>query len=144
MRRNGCAAYVVETFEHLNPASRPGQVGSGHQAVVAAADDDGVQRPFCHVTPDRSASIAFDLVGPTFLGEARILSRVTQRTALPQQVPTLVEGDFQRSQSLLLFGFIDFPLLQFGPELLLFGNEPVNFGEDVLIFGHTTSLPDYR
>ncbi|CQD17025.1 hypothetical protein BN970_03673 [Mycolicibacterium conceptionense] len=96
------------------------------------------------VTPGRSASIAFDLVGPAFLGQARILSRVTQRAALPQQVPTLVEGDFQRSQSLLLFGFVDFPSLQFGPELLLFGNESVNFGEDVLIFGHTPSLPDYR
>ena len=88
--------------------------------------------------------IAFDLVGSAFLGQARVLSRVTQRTALPQQVPTLVEGDFQRSQSLLLFGFVDFPALHFGPELLLLGNEPVNFGEDVLIFGHTTSLPDYR
>lgn len=88
--------------------------------------------------------IAFDLVGSAFLGQARVLSRVTQRTALPQQVPTLVEGDFQRSQSLLLFGFVDFPALHFGAELLLLGNEPVNFGEDVLIFGHTTSLPDYR
>jgi hypothetical protein len=45
---------------------------------------------------------------------------------------------------LLLFGFVDFPALHFGAELLLLGNEPVNFGEDVLIFGHTTSLPDYR
>lgn len=78
------------------------------------------------------------------MGQAGVLSRVTQRTALPQQVPALVERNLQRSQPLLLFGFIDFSSLQFGPELLLFGNEPVNFGEDVLIFGHTTSLPDYR
>ncbi len=90
----------------------------------------------------RSAPIAFDLVGSTLLGQAWVLSCVTQRTALAQQVPTLVEGDFQRSQSSLLFGFVDLLVLQLGPQLLLFGNEPVNFGEDVLIFGHMTSLPD--
>jgi hypothetical protein len=111
---------------------------------VPAADDDGVQRLFCHVTPVRSASIAFDLVGPAFLRQTRVLSRVTQRATLTQEVPTLVEGDFQRSQTLLLFGFFDFVMLQFRPELLLFGNEPVNFGEDVLICGHTPSVPDYR
>ncbi|OCB08190.1 hypothetical protein A5717_29660 [Mycolicibacterium porcinum] len=110
---------------------------------MPAADDDGVQRLLRHITL-RSASVAFDLVGGALLGQPGVLSRVTQRTALPQQVPALVEGDFQRSQPLLLVGFVDFAMLQFGPQLLLFGNKPVNFGEDVLIFGHTTSLPDYR
>lgn len=43
----------------------------------------------------------------------------------------------------MFFVFVYLLALQFRPELLLFGNEPVNFGEDVLIFGHTTSLPDY-
>ncbi|BBX29386.1 hypothetical protein GCM10009632_55030 [Mycolicibacterium alvei] len=56
----------------------------------------------------------------------------------------MVEGYFQRSQALLLVCFFDFAVLQFGPELLLFGDEPVNFGEDVLIFGHISSVPDYR
>lgn len=143
MRRNRCATDVVEAFEHLYPASCPGQIGSGHQAVVPAADDDGVQRLIRHITL-RSAPVAFDLVGGALLGQTGVLSCVTQRTALPQQVPALVEGDFQRSQPLLLVGFVDFAMLQFGPQLLLFGNKPVNFGEDVLIFGHTTSLPDYR
>lgn len=144
MRRDRRPTYVVAAFEYLYPASGASQVRSSHQAVVPAADDDSVQRAFCHVIPVRSALVTFDLVGPTGVGQSGILSGFAERAALPQQVPTLVEGHFQRSQSLLLFGFVYFPALQFRPELLLFGNEPVNFGEDVLIFGHTTSLPDYR
>lgn len=95
MRRNRRSTYVVAAFEYLYPASGASQVRSSHQAVVPAADDDSVQRAFCHVIPVRSALVTFDLVGPTGVGQSGILSGFAERAALPQQVPTLVEGHFQ-------------------------------------------------
>lgn len=90
-----------------------------------------------------SASVAFDLVGRTHSGLPRVLSGLAQRSALPQQIPALVEGDLQRLQPLALVALLDLPALQSAPQLLLLGDESVNFGEDVLIFGHPASLPDY-
>ena len=43
MRGHRGTADVVQSLEHLDPASRTGQVGGGHQAVVPAADYHDVE-----------------------------------------------------------------------------------------------------
>jgi hypothetical protein len=35
-------------------------------------------------------------------------------------------------------------MLKLGSQLLLLGDELVHFGEDVFVFGHGSSVPDYR
>jgi hypothetical protein len=92
---------------------------------------------------NRSVLVVLDLTGRTNFGFARILSRLTQCTALPQQIPALVERCFQRLQPLVFLGLADLPALQSAAQFLLFGYQSVNFGEDVLVFCHTASLPDY-
>jgi hypothetical protein len=133
---------MVEAFEHLYPPSGTGQIRRSHQAVVPAAHDDGVESVLTHQLT-LSASVAFDLVSWAHPGLLRILPCVAQCPALPQQIPALVEGYLQRLQPLTFLGLVDLPALQFGPQLVLLGDESVNFGEDVLVFGHPASLPDY-
>lgn len=110
---------------------------------MPAADDDGIKPVIGHVQPTRSALVPLDFIGRPYRCLARVLTGVAQGTALPQQIPALVQCDFQRLQPLVFGVLVDFPALQFGAKFLFLGNESVNFGEDVLIFSHTASLPDY-
>jgi hypothetical protein len=55
----------------------------------------------------------------------------------------LVECDFNGPQSLVLLGFIDLTMLQFGPQLLFLGDQLVDLIENVLVLRHGSSLPDY-
>jgi hypothetical protein len=42
VRRHRCSADMVEALEHPNATPGAGEVGGGYQAVVPAADNDGV------------------------------------------------------------------------------------------------------
>src|SRR6185312_3285384 len=63
--------------------------------------------------------------------------------ALPQQIPALVEGHFQRAQALVLLGCVDVAVLQLGPQFLLLRDQLVDVIENVLVLRHWFSLPDY-
>jgi len=82
-------ADVVESLEHLHPATGAGQVGGSHQPVVPAADDDDVE------SRHRSAKVAFDLVCRPNARRSRIAAGLTKRPALTQQIPALVQLDLE-------------------------------------------------
>ncbi|ABK71575.1 hypothetical protein MSMEG_5665 [Mycolicibacterium smegmatis MC2 155] len=107
---------------------------------MPAADDDGVELRFGHAA---SVLVVLDLAGRTDLGLAGVLSGLAQGAALPQQVPALVERDFEVLQPLVFLVLADLLALELVAQLLLFSDQPVNFGEDVLVFCHTASVPDY-
>lgn len=95
---------------------------------MPTADDDDVRH--------RSAKVALDLVGRAHPRLSGIAAGLTQRAALPQQVPALVERHFQRAQSFVFLGFVDLTVLQLGPQLLLLGDQLVHLSENVFIPGH--------
>lgn len=90
-----------------------------------------------------SVQVTLDLIGRTHLSLVGILTGPAQRTALPEQVPTLVELNFHGAQSLMFLGLVDLAVLHLGPELTLLGNELIDLGENVTVLVHPTSLPDY-
>lgn len=62
-----------------------------------------------------------------------ILARLAKRTALPKEVPALIELNLQGAQPLMLFRFVDLVVLQLPSQRLLLGNEAVHFGENVTV-----------
>ncbi len=91
-----------------------------------------------------SVEVALDLVGRTHLRCARIAAGLTERSALPQQIPALVEFYLDGLEAFVLLGLVDLAVLELRPEFLLLGDQLVDLVENVLVFGHRTSLPDYR
>src|SRR5687767_2575065 len=92
---------------------------------------------------DRSVEVALDLVGRTHARRPRIAAGLTKRPALTQQIPALVQLDFERTEPLMLLGLVDLTVLQLGPQLLLLGDQLVHLVENVLVLRHGFSVPDY-
>lgn len=91
-----------------------------------------------------SVQVALDLVGRTHLGLPRIAARLPLGPALPQQIPALIELHLDGPEPFVLLGLVDLAVLKLRPEFLLLGHQLVDLVENVLVFGHRTSLPDYR
>lgn len=91
-----------------------------------------------------SVEVALDLVRRTHLGFARVAAGLPKSPALPQQIPALVELHLDGLEPTMLLGLVDLAVLKLGPQILLLGDQPVDLVENVLVFGHSTSLPDYR
>jgi hypothetical protein len=134
MRGYRGASDVVEPLEHLRPASGPGQVRGGDQAVVPAADNDDIG-PL-----HRSAKVALDLTSWAHSRRSGIAAGLAQRPALPQQIPALIEFHFHGAQALVLLGFVDLMVLQLVAQLLLLGDQLVYLSENVLVLGHESRL----
>lgn len=97
---------------------------------------------------DGSVQIAFDFAFGSHTGLIRVLTGLAQGAALAQQIPALVELNFEAAQSAVLLGLVDLAVLQLGAQFLLLGHKFVDLGENVGIFvrvrSHAPSLPDYR
>ncbi len=57
-RRHRRPAHLVESFQHPDPKTGPGQIAGRHQSVVPAADDDDIQRIGGGTGHDRSLDSA--------------------------------------------------------------------------------------
>ena len=124
----------VGDVEHQRAGARTSQVRGGDQAVVPAADDDDIA--FRH----RSAKVALDLIRRTHTRLSGVAAGLAQRSALPQQVPALVECHFDGAQALVLLGFVDLVVLQLVAQVLLLGDQLVDLSKNVLILGHESRL----
>ena len=122
MRGNRGTADVRESFQQLHPQPGAGQVGGGDQTVVPAAHDDRVDVTRRH----RSAQVALDLVGGPHRGLAGIATGLAQGTALPQQVPALIELDLEMAQPRVFLGLADLAVLELVAKRLLLGDELVD------------------
>jgi peptidylprolyl isomerase len=110
---------------------------------VPAADNDNVGLRH-QLSQPKLAKVSLDFVGGTHAGLAGIAAGLAQRSALPKQIPALVERNLHRTQPLLLLRLVDLAVLQLGPQLLLLGDQLVDLSENVLVLSHGSSLPDYR
>src|SRR3981081_2698189 len=85
--------------------------------------------------------VPLDDGGRTHLGLIRILAELAPRVPLPQQIPTLIELDFDGLQPyLIVIGQVALPV-----ELLLLVNKPLDLLQDGVIgrrFSHVNHLAD--
>jgi FKBP-type peptidyl-prolyl cis-trans isomerase len=70
-----------------------------------------------------------------------ITTGLAQRSALPQQVPTLVELGFDRTKSRVLVVSADLAALKLAAQILLLGDQLVDPGQGVVVFCHPSSVP---
>lgn len=73
-----------------------------------------------------SVEVTLDLTFGAHLRAVGIATAGTQRTALAEQVPALVELDLDRLQPGVFLGFVDLAVLQFVAQLPLLGDEFVD------------------
>ena len=111
---------------------------------MTAADDDYIEIGGSH----RHAliEVTLDLFGGTHGGFMRVTAGFAQGSALSEQVPALIEFNFEAAQALLFLVGRDLTLLYLRPQRLFLGDQVTDMCQGVAVrgfasVGHHLSLP---